>query len=814
MTVPHILELTAALQRRTLALFIGADLPHDATGLPSRADLARDLAHRQGLDASLSLAEVAQRVSKAGNRWTFTAFIRDALDTVGKSPRPFHRHIAELVKTQQVETLITTAYDNLLELAFQQAGLAIDRVVRGSDLAFASPGRPMLIKLYGDAQQPDTLVVTEDDQDGLWRNRDKEDVLDQVRLVLRRNAILFLGYNPADPDFRPLWREVLDRMGRFARTAYAAWPGLPEDEKQVWADRQVRVIEMQPLALLEELVEATSSDQAQEPFTKVMSTAAMSRARRDSHISEQPPGADAGRLASAPSPPSRYHNVEILIGDRQGAGYPVHVLTSPAGEGEGLFVPPFTEDEWRDALDRLERGDTDQAALAEVGTCLFSSLFGGDVRARYAESVGLASAGAGLRIRLRLDPPELQALPWELLHDPEKREFLVLSKRSLVTRYLHVPRPAPPLEIAPPLRVLVAVAAPEDWTPLPAGDEVAGIRQALRPLVDGGLLSLAVEPHATKQGLRQHLLGDAPHVLHYVGHGGLADDRGVLILEDGQGRSDPLDGPTLGTLLKGSSVRLAVLNACLSARPPVGVGLRAHPTPCPSNQGGYGAPPRPSAAVGVGLRAHPARAHPALHTAFMGVGPALVDAGLGAVVAMQFSVDDRSARVFATDFYGMLARFKPVDECVSRAREALLLEVGRERRDWATPVLYLRAPDGQLFASPVAQSEPVPRHALDRPPGESHRENASPAAGSPVSDSSLAPTLTAAQRRRLEQRRDELQGPLATYDRRVAALESGLARELDGERRAVLEERLWQAKETRDRTQAEIDKVERQLGEG
>jgi hypothetical protein len=389
---------------------------------------------------------------------------------------------------------------------------------------------------------------------------------------------------------------------------------------------------------------------------------------------EQPsePGTEPqpGPTPTRPAVPL-YRDFEILIGDRRGRSYPVQVIASPAGEGESAFKPPFAEDELQAALDRLERYDTDEPFLADFGARLFAALFAGDVRARYAESVGLTGQDAGLRIRLRLDPPDLQELPWELLRDPEKREFLVLSKRALVTRYLHVPRPTPPLEIEPPLRVLVVVAAPQGQVPLDTDDEVARIRQALRPLLDGGTVEIAVEPHVTKRGLRGCLLDDGPHVLHYVGHGDLDldNDRGVLLLEDEGGGVDPLDGPTLGTLLKGSSVRLAVLNACLSARdssPPV--------------LGGAGAP---------GFRGRRA--------ALLGVGPALVDAGLGAVVAMQFSVADESARVFAGDFYTRLARFEPVDVCVSRAREALLLEVGLDQRDWATPVLFMRAPDGVLF---------------------------------------------------------------------------------------------------------------------
>ena len=58
MTIDHTLQLAEALQRRTLALFIGADLPREVTGLPFRADLARDLARRKGLDGSFSLAQV------------------------------------------------------------------------------------------------------------------------------------------------------------------------------------------------------------------------------------------------------------------------------------------------------------------------------------------------------------------------------------------------------------------------------------------------------------------------------------------------------------------------------------------------------------------------------------------------------------------------------------------------------------------------------------------------------------------------------------------------------------------------------------
>lgn len=262
-----VFPLREALTRRSLTLFLGADLPRSVTGLPSRADLVRDLAWRKGLDESLSLAEVAQRVSQAGNRWEFTDFIRNALDTTGKALQPFHQRVATLVKQYQIETIITTAYDNLLELAFQQAGVGLNRVVRGSDENFINPDRPTLIKLYGDAQQPDTLVVTDQDHSALLRDRDKEALIDTVRYTFRRNTVFFLGYNLSDPDFRFIFDQVAE--SRFARTAYAVWSGLPEADVRMWRDRGIVILDTEPLGILGETVVSPMPKIQSEPTVTV-----------------------------------------------------------------------------------------------------------------------------------------------------------------------------------------------------------------------------------------------------------------------------------------------------------------------------------------------------------------------------------------------------------------------------------------------------------------------------------------------------------------------------------------------------------------
>jgi hypothetical protein len=245
---PHWRALQEQLERGQLALFIGADLPQEITRLPSRGDLARELARRWGLDEALSLAEVAQRVGQAGKRFGFTDFIRSALDTAGKSPQPFHRRIVELVRVHQIKTIVTTAYDDLLERAFQEAGLGVNCVVRGSDVNFIRPDHPTLVRLYGEARRLETLVVTEQDHSNLLRDRDTEALVDEVRQAFRRNTVLFIGYNLADPDFRFLFDQIAE--SRFARTAYAVWPRLPEADRQMWRDRNIAILSGDPFGIL------------------------------------------------------------------------------------------------------------------------------------------------------------------------------------------------------------------------------------------------------------------------------------------------------------------------------------------------------------------------------------------------------------------------------------------------------------------------------------------------------------------------------------------------------------------------------------
>lgn len=289
--ITHFHLLGEALECRTLALFLGADLPRALTGIPSRAELARALAHQHGLDERASLARVAQQVGRGGYRREFTVFLREQV--AGVAPQPFHRRVAAFVQEHGLQTLITTAYDDLLKRALEAAGIPVECVWKDSQLAVAFPERPLLIQLYGaPLTDVESLVVTEDDHLDLWRDRARANVLDEVRRALQRNTVLFLGYDLSDPDFQLLWREILSRAGDLHRRAFAVWPGLPAAEAGVWADRGIVILEAEPWGLTAGTapvapVAELPQELAVAPAAGVPEPVALQRARRALAILEQ-----------------------------------------------------------------------------------------------------------------------------------------------------------------------------------------------------------------------------------------------------------------------------------------------------------------------------------------------------------------------------------------------------------------------------------------------------------------------------------------------------------------------------------------------
>jgi hypothetical protein len=383
-----------------------------------------------------------------------------------------------------------------------------------------------------------------------------------------------------------------------------------------------------------------------------------------------------------------YRDFVLVAGDvQQEAGlvkkFTVSVFDSPVGQGEkkeAVTVP----DDLPKRIRRLDERqyDAEVGPQIELGEMLAGLLLPPYGRTLFAASLARLRDGEGLRLRLRL-ADELADLPWEYACVQDARGerttngFLALDPRVSIARHEAVAVPGDWFAAPGRRRVVVAMASPPPYPKLeklPAEQQalkaelakVAGLEAVYVPDLAGTSAEVETMPSATLKELLAALM-ERTDLFHFSGHGGFARDlavaeaggAGMIVLADENGQGVLVPADRLAELLRGRGVRLVVLGACETGR----------------RDG---------------------------HNVWSGVAAALLRAGIPAVVAMQFTIQDRLAAAFDAAFYRALVAGFTVDEAVALGRAAIRVEAaGSNVRDWGVPVLYLRAPGGRVF-NPVS----------------------------------------------------------------------------------------------------------------
>jgi peptidoglycan hydrolase-like protein with peptidoglycan-binding domain len=380
-----------------------------------------------------------------------------------------------------------------------------------------------------------------------------------------------------------------------------------------------------------------------------------------------------------------YEDFRVTFTPRVDDSYDVRAVDAAGSTATGVFsVPMSTEDLEQTVLRLAQNGTTRRAAPVAVvrdvggsgerpiidaerlGGSLAQALLSGDVGTSYKAATQRAeSHGHGIRMTLSLAAaPRLLSVPWEFLY--ERPRFLASQRRTPIVRLLEtgVMGAAPVIDGA--VRILGIVASPEDLAPLDVDGERQRIEQALSAVKATGQVQLDWLEPASPRSLRLALRDGNYHAIHYVGHSDFtAEGNGVIFLEDPEShKAVEVDETLFANLLSDQNLlRLVVLNSCEGART-------------------------------------------TLTDPYAGVATTLVQLGVPAVVAMQFEISDRAAIVFAEELYtNLISRRDPIDASVAEARKAIYSDV--DKVEWATPVLFVRDPDSELFRWGRAHRETV-----------------------------------------------------------------------------------------------------------
>ncbi|HEV7505033.1 MAG TPA: CHAT domain-containing protein [Thermoanaerobaculia bacterium] len=355
-------------------------------------------------------------------------------------------------------------------------------------------------------------------------------------------------------------------------------------------------------------------------------------------------GTDAGaptvRVARSPAGSSDPEPLLLHLSDAEIVGLATGFTRSAEAsrQGRDLTPPEVTE-----------------PSLADIGARLFRALFPETVRDRYQQSLGRAAVNSrGLRLRIEVGLnnaglARLHAIPWEYL--AADGHFLALSREISIVRHLSLGLPEDrPLGVAP-LSILIL-----------AGESLTGsgidLERELLEIVRAwslpGDVRIKVLPECTLDALREELLAQEYWALHFMGHGSFftETEEGNLAFLNKDGQRIWVSGVELADHLRDRrSLRLVFLNACKTGQ--------------------------------VGARAP-----------YAGVATALADAGISAILAMQFPISDAAALTLSRTFYRRIARGDSMDAAVAEGRIAIR-GLARNNTEWGTPVLFERLTNGQ-----------------------------------------------------------------------------------------------------------------------
>ncbi len=112
-------------------------------------------------------------------------------------------------------TICTTNFDSLLEDTMTFLHRPVSVVVTKDRLTIGNKDESKIVKLHGDFNHPDRMVITENDYD-MYIERNPVFATYIANLFIT-NTMLLIGYSLDDDDFRGIWQIINSRLGTYQR---------------------------------------------------------------------------------------------------------------------------------------------------------------------------------------------------------------------------------------------------------------------------------------------------------------------------------------------------------------------------------------------------------------------------------------------------------------------------------------------------------------------------------------------------------------------------------------------------------------------
>lgn len=351
-----------------------------------------------------------------------------------------------------------------------------------------------------------------------------------------------------------------------------------------------------------------------------------------------------------------------------------------AGKKVGKFASPIKKEILAqlhlDANSARTEEDTVKVneALKKFGVMLFKSLFDGnpELKKQY-QKLALQTP---IVLQFDSETSELLTLPWEYLSEPGKHAKQVAAFYPFIRRF---GKPKQFYTVKDrSLRLLIVIAEPIEEQQFNGRSCHDRILEILKPMISEGWLELTFLPlPATPDRFASYLTEHQYDIVHFIGHG----TYGGLCFEGEHGETRAVNADKIRTLFAQKSINLVILTACPSG---------ALPDPDPLS----------------------------------GIATSLIEAGIPAVVSMQFVAQTDPALRFIEDLYRSLIGEKKqtIASAVRESRANRYFSAQfTDVYQWGVPVIYLQAQDISIFEGIIKGRPdvlndwpPIPAHNIIR----------------------------------------------------------------------------------------------------
>jgi hypothetical protein len=144
---------------------------------------------------------------KLHKKATLTKYLRKYLFVNKTKPGDAHKYLVQL----PCDLVVTTNFDSLIEDAYLALNIPHQVVYNVKSLPMHVPGERKLIKIHGDLNYHDSIIVTDEDYNSILKNDRR--FSPHLYHWLTTKVILFMGYSIKDPDFLQVLREVNEVLG-------------------------------------------------------------------------------------------------------------------------------------------------------------------------------------------------------------------------------------------------------------------------------------------------------------------------------------------------------------------------------------------------------------------------------------------------------------------------------------------------------------------------------------------------------------------------------------------------------------------------